>query len=44
MNFIKKNDLFLLEELVRKNFFSKYKDSVLGIVWTILNPLLMTIL
>ena len=44
MNFIKKTDLFLLGELIRKNFFSKYKDSVLGILWTILNPLLMTIL
>ena len=41
MNFIKKNDLFLLEEIVKKNFSSKYKESVLGILWTILSPLLM---
>lgn len=44
MIFIKENDFFLLGELVRKNFFAKYKDSVLGVVWTVLNPLLMTIL
>ncbi|WP_296790761.1 ABC transporter permease [uncultured Methanobrevibacter sp.] len=44
MNFIKENDLFLLSELVKKNFLSKYKDSVLGVIWTILNPLLLTIL
>ena len=41
MSSIKKNDIFLLEEIVKKNFSSKYKDSVLGIVWTILSPLLM---
>ena len=41
MNFIKKNDLFLLEEIVKKNFSSKYKESVLGVLWTILSPLLM---
>ena len=41
MNFIKKNDLFLLEEIVKKNFSSKYKESVLGVMWTILSPLLM---
>lgn len=41
MKFIKKKDIFLFEELVKKNFSSKYKDSVLGIFWTILSPLLM---
>jgi len=41
MNLIKKNDLFLLEEIVKKNFLSKYKESVLGVMWTILSPLLM---
>ena len=41
MKFIKKRDLFLLEELVKRNFSSKYKDSVLGILWTVLSPLLM---
>lgn len=41
MNSIKRNDIFLLEEIVKKNFSSKYKDSVLGVMWTILSPLLM---
>ena len=41
MSSIKKNDIFLLEEIVKKNFSSKYKDSVLGILWTILSPLLI---
>lgn len=41
MSLINKNEIFLLEEIVKKNFYSKYKDSVLGILWTILNPLLM---
>lgn len=38
------NNLFLLEEIVKKNFSSKYKDSFLGILWTILQPLLLMIL
>ena len=37
----RKNEIFLLEEIIRKNFVSKYKDSVLGIFWTILSPLFM---
>ena len=41
MSFIKKNEIFLLSVIVKKNFSSKYKDSVLGMVWTILSPLLM---
>ena len=41
MKFITRNEIFLLEEIVKKNFSSKYKDSVLGIFWTILNPLLL---
>jgi len=41
MNLIKMYDLFLLEEIVKKNFLSKYKESVLGVMWTILSPLLM---
>lgn len=41
MSLIKKNEIFLLEEIVKKNFSSKYKDSTLGIFWTILSPLLM---
>ena len=44
MNLITKNDLFLLEEIVKKNFLFKYKGSVLGVIWTILSPLLMMIL
>lgn len=44
MSLVSKNELFLLEEIVKKNFASKYKDSVLGIFWTILKPLLMTAL
>ena len=41
MKFINKNDVFLLEVLVRRDFSSKYKDSVLGILWSIIRPLLM---
>lgn len=41
MSLLNRNELFLLEEIVKKNFISKYKDSVLGIFWTILSPLLM---
>lgn len=44
MNSIDKNKLFLLEQVVRKNFSSRYKDSVLGILWSVLQPLLMVIL
>jgi len=32
---------FLLVELVKRDFKVKYKRSVLGILWSILNPLLM---
>ena len=31
---------FLLKQLIKKNFTSKYKDSVLGIFWSFLNPLI----
>lgn len=41
---INENSLFLLEEVVKRNFASKYKDSVLGIFWSILRPLLMMVL
>lgn len=44
MYLIRDNELFLLEELVKRNFTSKYKDSVLGIFWTVLKPILFTIL
>lgn len=43
MNYIKKNK-FLLEEIVKRNFAAKYKDSVLGILWSVLKPLLTMIL
>lgn len=40
MKLISENERFLLEEIVKKNFASKYKDSALGIFWSILKPLL----
>ncbi|WP_405291006.1 ABC transporter permease [Methanobrevibacter sp.] len=39
-----KNELFLLEEIAKRNFEARYKDSVLGILWSILKPLLIMIL
>lgn len=44
MNLINKNEIFLLEEIVKRNFSSKYKDSVLGIFWSVLKPLLLMII
>ncbi|AMD18072.1 ABC transporter [Methanobrevibacter sp. YE315] len=45
MSLSNKVNFFLFEEIVKKNFASKYKDSVLGIMWSVLKPLLvMTIL
>ena len=41
MKLLSQNELFLLEEVVKKNFSSKYKDSVLGIFWSVLRPLLI---
>lgn len=38
------NKIFLLEEIIKKNFAAKYKDSVLGILWSILKPLLIMII
>lgn len=32
---------FLLEQLVERDFKSKYKRSILGILWSFLNPMLM---
>lgn len=34
---------FLMEQLVNRDFKTKYKRSVLGILWSFLNPLLMMI-
>ncbi|MBQ2961728.1 ABC transporter permease [Methanobrevibacter sp.] len=44
MNLINDNALFLLEEIIKKNFAVKYKGSVLGILWSVLKPLLIMIL
>lgn len=43
MKLINESELFLLEEVIRRNFAAKYKDSVLGIFWSILKPLLTMI-
>ena len=44
MKLISNNVLFLLEEIIKKNFSAKYKGSVLGILWSVLKPLLIMIL
>ncbi len=36
-----KKDLFILRQLISKDFKLKYRRSVLGIIWSVLNPLLM---
>ena len=35
------NNKFLFEELVKRDFKQKYKRTVLGMVWSVLSPLLM---
>ena len=40
---IKKNR-FLFEELVKRDFNKKYKRTVLGILWSVLSPLLMLLI
>lgn len=32
---------FLLEQLISRDFKVKYKRSVLGVLWSLLNPILM---
>ena len=44
MDLVNENGIFLLEEIVKKNFASKYKGSVLGILWSVLKPLLIMII
>ena len=36
-----KRDWFILKQLVTKDFKLKYRRSALGVVWSVLNPLLM---
>lgn len=43
MSLVDKSNLFLLEQLVRKDFSAQYKDSYLGILWSVLRPLFMVI-
>ena len=38
---VRKRSLFVLKTLVTKDFKLKYRRSTLGIVWSVLNPLLM---
>lgn len=35
------NNIFLFEELVQRDFKKKYKRTVLGLLWSILSPLIM---
>ena len=37
-------DKFILRQLVTKDFKIKYRRSVLGVAWSVLNPLLMMML
>lgn len=36
-----KSNKFLFEELVKRDFKAKYKRTVLGMIWSVLSPLLM---
>lgn len=38
-----RRDFFVLKELVSKDFRLKYRRSILGVAWSVLNPLLMMI-
>ena len=39
-----KKDIFIINSLITKDFKIKYRRSVLGILWSVLNPLLMMII
>ena len=39
-----KEHRFLLEELVKRDFKKKYKGTMLGMAWSVLNPLLMLLI
>lgn len=39
----KQKDIFILRELVSKDFKLKYRRSALGVAWSVLNPLLMMV-
>ena len=39
-----RKDLLILEQLVSKDFKLKYRRSVLGVAWSVLNPLLMMVI
>ena len=36
-------DIFILKQLVGKDFKIKYRRSFLGVAWSVLNPLLMMV-
>ena len=36
-------DIFILKQLVIKDFKLKYRRSFLGVAWSVLNPLLMMV-
>lgn len=38
-----KNDIYLLHNLVSKDFKLKYRRSILGVLWSVLNPLLFMV-